>query len=86
MIGKSILVKSVNTLSFKEAFEFLKQAPRGAKISRYSWENIYIIKRYNSKSKLYTYHATNGKDVDTEFLFTIDSIKANDWYIVMEDD
>ena len=86
MIGRSILEKSFNTMTFNEAFEFLKQAPRGAKISRLSWDSIYIIKRYNSKLKKYTYRATNGKDVDTEFVFTTDSIKANDWYIIVGDD
>lgn len=43
MIGRSILVKSFNTMPFQETMEFLKQAPRGAKITRLSWENIYII-------------------------------------------
>lgn len=86
MIGKSMMGKSFNTMPFNEAFEFLKQAPKGAKITRESWDGIYIIKRYNPKIKIYSYHATNGKDIDTEFVFTEDSIKANDWYIIAEDD
>ena len=86
MIGKSILVKSFNTMPFIEAFEFLKQAPKGAKITRESWDGIYIVKRYDSKNKKYSYYATNGKDISTEFVITADSIKANDWYIIMEDD
>lgn len=86
MIGRSMLEKYIDTMPFNEAFEFLKQAPKGAKITRISWEGIYIVKRYDFVNKCYTYHATNGKDIDTEFIFTADSIKANDWYIIAEDD
>ena len=86
MIGRSILEKSFNTMPFSEAFEFLKQAPRGAKITRVSWDGIYIVKRYDSKYKQYTYHATNGRNIDTEFVFSTDSIKADDWYIISEDE
>lgn len=86
MIGRSMLEKSFKTMPFQEAIDFLRQAPRGAKITRVSWDNVYVVKKYNFTTKLFEYYVKNNTGEICEFIFTLESIKAKDWYIIEEDE
>lgn len=86
MIGRSMMEPSFKTMSFQEAMDFLRQAPRGAKITRVSWDKVYVVKRYNSKTKLFEYYIRSDNGYICEFIITAECIKAKDWYIIEDDD
>ena len=75
----------IYTIPFYEALSFLLNAPRGAKITRKSWNNIYLIKIVN-KGYNYSIKITDGKTFEDDFTATNDSLVARDWYIINEKD
>lgn len=45
-----------------------------------------MVKKYNFTTKLFEYYVKNNTGEICEFIFTLESIKAKDWYIIEEDE
>lgn len=80
IIGNDVIY----TMPFYEALSFLLNAPRGAKITRKAWHNVYLIKIVGRHNK-YFIKITDGNFED-DFIATNESLVARDWYIINEED